>query len=108
MMAAPSQSDQHKGVSGVRLTICIRPVVIGAVLLWALAVGLMSWDMLDGPAVAEKGRWAILAGIAAATLTVSLVMRHCRRVILEVMSREHMLQILGADEAEQAKIRALR
>lgn len=107
-MAAPSQSNiQHEGASGVRLTICIRPAAIGAAALWVLAIALMTWATLGGGAD-EKGRWAILAGIGAGTLTLTLVMKHCRRVILEVMSREHMLQFMGHDEDEQGKVRALR
>lgn len=104
-----SQSNQDEGVSGVRLTICVRPAVIGTALLWMSAIALMTWDALDGSGVAEKGRWALLLGIAAGTWTLGLVMHHCRRVILEVMSYEHRMQMLDEEaDGETCTVRALR
>lgn len=95
----------------MRLTIPINLSILGVAALWFAAAALMVWDIHDGPRISEIGRAALLIGMGATTWTMVLAMKHCRRVILEVMSREHLMQMVGADDEEQRarpNVRALR
>lgn len=58
-----------------------------AVGLWLFAGLLMIAETVTD-ADGRVARWAILVGIAAATLTIAAVVSHARRVVLDVISWE--------------------
>lgn len=58
--------------------------------LWTTATVLMGWDIFGGPA--DLGRAAMLIGLVAACVTTNILVKHHRRVVLEVMSYEFRLR----------------
>jgi hypothetical protein len=88
------------------MRISVSTAALGAALLWIVAASLLTYDTFTpGTAI---GRWGIFASAAAATSTVCLSMRHCRRVILEVMSWEHWMIRERDDDARRSNVRAIR
>jgi hypothetical protein len=105
-----SQSKQlNGGFSRMSVTIRVRPRTLSVTLLWLTAVASIAWNMADGAAGAPVGRAGLLVGMGATTWTIILAMKHCRRVILEVMSYEHRLQMLREDPdgEHRATVRAI-
>jgi hypothetical protein len=72
---------------------------ITSALLWLAAVGLMIAESRD--AVVPDGilsRWSILVALAATCWTISALINHARRVMLDVISIEHQATRAGAVE----------
>lgn len=87
----------------------LRRDTAGPAALWVMALGLMTWDTLSPGPLGEIGAWALLTSCGAAVWTLAAVIRHCRRVILEVMAWEHW-QMSNDDgrELRRGNVRALR
>lgn len=89
------------------VTIRVRPKLLGVAVMWAASLALVALAFVLGRA--EVGQGGIVVGMGAMTWTLILAMKHCRRVILEVMSYEHRMQLLDDDdEGESCTVRALR
>lgn len=94
----------------MRLTIHEALPMLGVAALWLTAVVLMGVDFADGSR-SVMGRLALLIGLAAGCGTLMIAMKHCRRVILEVMSWEHRMydrRVTDTDRAERSNVRAIR
>lgn len=75
---------------GRRLSIPLNCLTM-AVPLWLSAWSLLAWSIVF-EAANYLGRCGILVGLMAACLTLNGLMRHHRRVILEVMSYEFRIR----------------
>lgn len=72
------------------LTIPLNGSTVAA-LLWTLAVVLMAWDILGGND--HLGRLSILVAMVALCLTMNALLRHHRRVVLEVISHHFRMAV---------------
>lgn len=73
-----------------KVTIPINGSSMAAV-LWIGAIGLLVWDVIHG-ASGHLGRAGVLLGLIATCLTLNALMRHHRRVLLEVISYEFQMR----------------
>ena len=82
--------------------------VVGALILWVAAAGLLSVETFTGST--QAGRWGLFLSVGAATSTVCLALQRCRRVVLEVMSWEHWMQARERDRDDEGRgnVRAIR
>lgn len=72
-----------------RIVIPINGTAI-ATALWLASVGLMVGDTYgDWRGDGTLARWSLLAAVAAAALSVGVMITHARGVVLDVMSWEH-------------------
>lgn len=101
-------SQLESGVSEMRVRGLSR-VSWGAIALWVTAVALMAIDTFDGRS-AVAGRWALFIGLAATSASITGVVKHARRVVLEVMSWEHwmMNDAKSGEQEHLASVRAIR
>lgn len=81
---------------------------LGAAMLWIAALVLMVYDTIDG-ATTMAARWSLFIGLGATSWTITLAIRHARRVVLEVMSWEHwMMDSVKKEESGGGVVRAIR